>query len=260
MHQGDLRYFLSGEERDTVRDFDGFSFIRDSSYSTFSFQAQICIGENLEDNGSANYLLIFGYRDSANYNYIQMRNSVSRIYSYLDGKRISAGRLEDNGLPDQDYHSILMTNDGLNFSLHLDGRLLFSKQDTNLVKRGAIGFGSNKDAVYFDDILVSRAVTSVSGPERQPRVFSLKHNYPNPFNPSTVIGYNLQSGGNIEITIKDLLGRHIRTLAAGYQCAGLHEVTWTGTDDSGHRVASGVYLYTLRAAGYTETKKLLLIQ
>jgi hypothetical protein len=89
--------------------------------------------------------------------------------------------------------------------------------------------------------------------------YNLFPNYPNPFNPTTTIQYDLSKYVYIEIVIIDRLGRYVRTLIAQEKPAGHHQVTWNGLDNAGNRVASGVYLYRMTAEGYTETRKLLLI-
>ena len=93
-----------------------------------------------------------------------------------------------------------------------------------------------------------------------PSGYTLWTNYPNPFNSSTKIMYTLPQYSYIEVHILDLLGRQVRTLMAEGQFAGTHQVTWNGLDDADKRVTSGVYLYSLAAEGYTETKKLLLLK
>jgi flagellar hook assembly protein FlgD len=72
--------------------------------------------------------------------------------------------------------------------------------------------------------------------------------------------YDLAQNRYVELKVIDLLGRQIRILVAQARDAGHHQVTWNGLDDRGQPVASGVYLYTLKAEGYTETRKLLLIR
>ena len=100
-----------------------------------------------------------------------------------------------------------------------------------------------------------------------PRQFTLDQNYPNPFNPTTVIRFSLPSqdanqakgrvgeGSNVVLKVYDLLGREVATLVNEVKEPGSYEVTW---DASG--VASGVYLYKLRAGAFTETKKLILLR
>ncbi len=83
---------------------------------------------------------------------------------------------------------------------------------------------------------------------------------PNPFNPTTTIGYTMLTDGFAEIAIYDVSGRLVRTLVSGNATAGFNEVVWDGRDDSGSRVASGVYLYQLRAASVVETKKMVMLK
>jgi hypothetical protein len=90
--------------------------------------------------------------------------------------------------------------------------------------------------------------------------YRLGHNYPNPFNPNTTIKYVVPRNSHVEIRIFNLLGREIRTLVAGVETAGRHQVMWDGLDNNSASVPSGVYFYEMTAAGFTETRKLLLIR
>jgi hypothetical protein len=83
---------------------------------------------------------------------------------------------------------------------------------------------------------------------------------PNPFNPSTTIGYHLPAAGPAEIVVFDVRGHVVRTLVNGAVAAGDHEVTWDGRDDAGNPVASGVYLYRLRAGPIVETRRMVLLK
>ncbi|RPH90896.1 MAG: T9SS C-terminal target domain-containing protein, partial [Calditrichaeota bacterium] len=70
-------------------------------------------------------------------------------------------------------------------------------------------------------------------------------NYPNPFNPSTTIHYELPSDGFATLKIHDLNGRLVRALVSASEIAGEHAVLWDGTDDAGFKAAAGIYLYQL---------------
>jgi N-acetylmuramoyl-L-alanine amidase/methionine-rich copper-binding protein CopC len=124
------------------------------------------------------------------------------------------------------------------------------------------GKSAESGAVYFEQLqIVHGAVTSVDHPPGAvPRTFTLYQNYPNPFNPSTNIDYVVAKQGYVELVVFDLLGRRIRTLVAAEQQAGQHHVLWDGTNDRGETVASGVYLYQLRAGSSVMTKRMLLLK
>lgn len=93
-----------------------------------------------------------------------------------------------------------------------------------------------------------------------PDVFTLRQNYPNPFNPATTIAYALPKAAEVTITIYNLLGQTVRSLAPGNQPAGQHQVVWDGKDQSGATVSSGIYFYRLTAGDFVGSKKMVLIK
>jgi hypothetical protein len=97
--------------------------------------------------------------------------------------------------------------------------------------------------------------TNDGGGSEVPRDFALFQNYPNPFNPSTTIRYGLPARSDVNLTVFNTLGQEVSELVQGEQDAGYHEVRFDARD-----LPSGVYLYRIRAAVYSETKKLLLVR
>ena len=96
-----------------------------------------------------------------------------------------------------------------------------------------------------------------------PEETSLLPNYPNPFNPETWIPYQLAMPAEVTVAIHAADGRLVRTLAVGYQSAGVYQskgraAYWDGRNAQGEPVASGVYFYTLMAGDFTATRKLLI--
>ena len=90
--------------------------------------------------------------------------------------------------------------------------------------------------------------------------FTLKDNYPNPFNPLTTISYELLTDGIVNIVIYDLIGKKIKTLVSGFQTAGSENVNWNATNSQGQPVSSGVYLYKIQAGDFVDTKKMILLK
>lgn len=88
----------------------------------------------------------------------------------------------------------------------------------------------------------------------------LEQNHPNPFNPNTVIGYEIPAAGRVTLGIYDVRGARVRVLVNESRPAGPQRVTWDGRDDSGAAVASGVYVYRLRYGDELLSKKLLLLK
>ena len=90
--------------------------------------------------------------------------------------------------------------------------------------------------------------------------FTLKDNYPNPFNPLTTISYELLADGIVNIVIYDLIGKKIKTLVSGFQTAGSKNVNWNATDNLGQPVSAGVYLYFIEAGDFRQIKKMILLK
>jgi hypothetical protein len=93
-----------------------------------------------------------------------------------------------------------------------------------------------------------------------PTEFALQLNYPNPFNPSTTIKYQIAVDANVTLDVYNLAGQKIRTLVSNEQKAGYYSVVWDGRNDAGQTVSSGLYLYRVHAGSFVATHKMLLIK
>ena len=93
-----------------------------------------------------------------------------------------------------------------------------------------------------------------------PRRYQLDQNYPNPFNASTRIAFHLPQNGPVELTIFNVAGQRVRTLAGGTYPAGRHLLRWDGRDDRGLQAASGIYFCQLRAGAHRRSVKMLLLR
>jgi hypothetical protein len=93
-----------------------------------------------------------------------------------------------------------------------------------------------------------------------PLTFDLEPNIPNPFNPSTRIGFSLPDAERAIVRIYDVRGAHVATVFDARLGAGRHHVDWNGVDDSGAPVASGTYFYTLAAGKRTMSRKMVLVK
>ena len=93
-----------------------------------------------------------------------------------------------------------------------------------------------------------------------PETYALYQNYPNPFNPSTTIKFDLPEQANVSIVVYNILGSKVRTLYNDARVAGSHQIVWDGMNDQGIRVTSGVYIYTIKAGTFVESKKMTLMK
>jgi hypothetical protein len=105
-----------------------------------------------------------------------------------------------------------------------------------------------------------KAPTASILPSEIPTNFSLSQNFPNPFNPSTEIRYGLPKASRVTLTIYNALGQEVAQLADEMQDAGYHQMRWNGTNRNGLPVSTGVYFYRLRAEGFVDIKKMLLVK
>lgn len=97
--------------------------------------------------------------------------------------------------------------------------------------------------------------TSVNSPQKPVDQFSLGQNYPNPFNPSTRISFALSRANRVKLSIYNVLGELVTTLADQELSAGIHTFTWDGA-----HFASGAYFYTLKTSDFSTTKCMLLLK
>ncbi|UCE17760.1 MAG: T9SS type A sorting domain-containing protein [Gemmatimonadota bacterium] len=117
----------------------------------------------------------------------------------------------------------------------------------------------NEDIVAADHVTGLFMLPESSVPEQH----SLSHNYPNPFNATTKIGYalaNIDPRTNVSLIIYNVLGQDVRTLVDELQQPGYYNVLWDGRDDQGREVHSGVYYCQLRTGSFTATRKVLLLR
>lgn len=118
------------------------------------------------------------------------------------------------------------------------------------------------DSTNYQDLTftLSAVATSVNTDLHTNIQFKLLGNYPNPFNPSTVITYQIPASREVTLKIYNLLGQEIRTLVQGKPRAGIHQVVWDGRNDAGSPVSAGIYLYRLQSGTYQSTKKMTLVK
>jgi len=93
-----------------------------------------------------------------------------------------------------------------------------------------------------------------------PREENLQSNYPNPFNASTIIEFNLKASSPVKIDVFNTLGQTVRTLVNEVKPAGAHQIEWNGKFNTGIDAPSGTYFYRITTDAFTETKKMSLLK
>ena len=125
--------------------------------------------------------------------------------------------------------------------------------DLSDLRQGAIAHAMTDGTGYF--ALPLAALVGRRLPER----FALGPNYPNPFNPSTIIPYQLVASAQVRLEVFNLLGQRIATLVDGERPAGFHTATWHATDAADRAVGAGVYIYRMTVDMERQTGRMVLL-
>lgn len=133
----------------------------------------------------------------------------------------------------------------------------FYKDTINIAKRDSFVLRADAIILFESNVLTNVAQQILSN---IPDNYSLSQNYPNPFNPTTKIQFGLPLSENVDLKIYDILGREVRSLVNERYDAGMYSVQWDGRNNYGQQVATGMYIYHIRAGQFVQTKKMLLMK
>ncbi|MCK4410559.1 MAG: immune inhibitor A, partial [Candidatus Eisenbacteria sp.] len=138
----------------------------------------------------------------------------------------------------------------------------YENQQIQIRFRFASDASVTEEGWYIDDINLTSTSAQTSVPEGEdvPRTFALRQNVPNPFNPVTVIQYQLPSEAHVTIDVFNIAGKLVATLVDEEQDAGVKAVTWDGTNATGEKVASGIYMYRMQAGDHASRKMMVLLK
>jgi len=97
-------------------------------------------------------------------------------------------------------------------------------------------------------------------PAETPKSTTLAQNFPNPFNPSTTIKFDLKEKGPVTLKVYNVAGQLVRTLVEGVRDAASYSIAWDGRNDAGSTVASGIYFYKMETKDFSQTRKMVLLR
>lgn len=208
------------------------------------------------------------------------------IYDNFDGTSLSTllDSSLDNSFTEAGYHSVALasppqisggndivavikvTNASYTYPIVSDNDGPSETTSTYMSNSGGSGTWIDLDTLSSDDVAIrvrtspNLALDADNGPTTTPYRWSLSHNYPNPFNPSTTILYSLASRSHVTITIYNVLGQEVNVLVDDVKSAGEYTASWDGSDFGGRGVASGIYFYRMIADDHSETAKMILLR
>jgi len=127
--------------------------------------------------------------------------------------------------------------------------------------------GGNHSEPTTVEVTISESIESENPPQNSdtddaiiPIVSQLYANYPNPFNPSTTISFDMARAGRVSIEVFNSKGQLVKTLVNGMRGAGMHKVVWDGKDFSGNGVSSGIYFYRMVTDDVVSVKKMVMVK
>jgi len=161
------------------------------------------------------------------------------------------------GIADPD--TVIINSEGAFTTFSLNG---MSNNDSGYIRIGSMNTGiASKvwvDNVIYDDDAPPNTIEDVL--PTVPMAFDLGQNYPNPFNPTTTIKYQLPEKANVKIVIYNMLGQAVRTVVDKSVETGYHVVKWDGLNETGSRVATGIYFYRMETEKFIKTQKMILMK
>ena len=159
------------------------------------------------------------------------------------------GKIGENGTPfGIGSHRLISSTDG--------GTLFLSMNDRP--NEFADNFGYLVVGIYKKDDLTSLEFGSNN--VSLPNDIALSQNFPNPFNPSTNINFNVSKPSNTLINIYDINGQLVRTLINDFRDSGHQSVIWDGKSNNDISVSSGTYFYQITVGNFVDTKKMILLK
>jgi hypothetical protein len=114
--------------------------------------------------------------------------------------------------------------------------------------------------IYLSEIMDDPNLSPDKVPVAVPKEYKLYQNYPNPFNPSTEIKFDLPEAVPVKLIVYNVLGQHVVTLVDEVRNAGAITIPWDGKNASGLDVATGMYIYQIKAGSFTDAKKMVLMR
>lgn len=169
----------------------------------------------------------------------------------------------------QERHSgaAYLSSDGVNwtrlhpmFSLRVETVVVLGKVPDTVALADA---KQNRPAGWWDDLAQPGSSMRPENCEDRPPMVSSANPLvvmPNPFNPRTTVAFHVETAGRVALDVFDLRGRRVRTLTRAHHRQGAHSIVWTGVDDRGTNVASGVYFLRLQTPDGTHMKRAALVR
>ncbi|MCW8994886.1 MAG: T9SS type A sorting domain-containing protein [Psychromonas sp.] len=257
----------------------GSAFSGDFTWADFRLEAQVYIPVDPNtaatyygiefrldsvDNGSC-YQFLARFKQGVPSQALRFRSRVGAMPTVI--KDWTAAEIP-GGIPTTDgWHHLAVEVEGNQFRFFYDGNELpGGPYSDDTFTHGWIGtyvwdMAVSPAYLFIDDIYVINTASGIQ--DTRSGIISgydLYQNFPNPFNPSTTISFELPVREMVELNIYNSLGQEVRSLIDNEFTAGTYQVKWNGLDDSGREAPAGVYFYKIQAGNFQATNKMLLLK
>jgi hypothetical protein len=210
-------------------------------------------GEMLLDNGSN--LVVPSFRSSPHVEDLDGDGAKDLLVGNTDGNILTYFNAGTDAAPVfNGYTAVESDGSAIDLPFDLRSRPFLCDWNDDGIRDMLVGYGDGLVRLYLgiDETTECVCETPVS--------VRLLPAWPNPFNPVTTIGFELDMTGPASLRIYDASGRLIKTLANGIFATGLHEKVWNGTGDAGQSVSSGVYFARFESGQFRQTQKIILLR
>jgi len=190
----------------------------------------------------------------------EYKGDFARAYFYMTARYYTEDGSWDNASPMSNRSQLLPWAEAMLLEWHTSDPVSQKEIDRN---DAVYDIQHNRNPFIDRPDFVFRVFTPELSPVPDAEMMAsvlLHQNVPNPFNPSTVISYELQQDGPVQLQVFDVAGRLVDVLVSGNQTMGHHELSWYGRDQKGQAAATGVYFYRLTAGGESQTKRMMLVK
>lgn len=249
-----------------------YSLIKNYQFTDFDINLKIRNDTDFDYGyNHASYFILFNYQDSNNQYYLKFCTPIqvavnpieyhyeNKLYKIVNGNTEVIKTYQNVTIDDKLYHDVRVKREDNQISVYYDNNEIMSVYDDATIQ-GKIGIGAYKSKAYFDDINIrlpdNGTAIELSSKSKLIK-FALQSNYPNPFNSTTNITFDVPKASHVTLKVYDITGKHIKTLVDEHMNAGNHSVKWYGKNSKGNTVPSGIYLCRIQSDGYTNTISML---
>ncbi len=235
-----------------------------SASGELASEAKVELSYEAVDKANANLMVSLENNGILNMGVFRVKYDTEK---YVLGDASATGRLEDltvvshNNEAEGEY-SIVVVN--------VNGRPIVSGTGVILTipvsavgeKFDGIGEISLLSAGFESSVTTELSREALALKVALPKAFALSQNFPNPFNPSTTIAFDIPEGKEVSVRLNvyNMRGQLVRTLVNELKSEGSYQIQWDGTDNYGRRVSSGVYFYRITTGEFSQTRKMVILK